>query len=261
MKRYEGRVSIVTGAASGIGLATAERLCGEGSIVIMADINGELVEAEAGRLTKLGHIATAVQMDVTNRAEVKRVFGQVASDHGRLDLVFNNAGIAPNGLLLDITEEETAKLISVNLCGVANGVIEAGRFMKSNGGGSIVSTASVAAIMGAPMQGIYSATKGGVVSLTLSAACEFAPNVRVNAVLPGPIRTPITDQARHRPLNDEDVARIGRSQLLRRMGKPEEVASVVAFLGSEDASFITGASIVVDGGCSVGYRWASDISD
>ena len=145
-------------------------------------------------------------------------------------------------------------VIDINLIGVVNGTVAAGHTMIGLGGGCIVNTASIAAAMGAAGQAVYSASKGGVLSLTRSAAIEFAPSIRVNAVVPGPVRTPINEKARGGPVTDADLAAIGRMQLLGRIGQPEEIAAVVAFLASDDASFMTGAHVVVDGGMSVGAR-------
>jgi NAD(P)-dependent dehydrogenase (short-subunit alcohol dehydrogenase family) len=255
MQRYRGRVAVVSGGASGIGRATAARIGAEGGTVVIADIDAETLEQATALLREGGSDAHAALVDVTEPGQVDDLVQDVLSRHGRIDLCFNNAGIAPGGPLSEVGLDEVDRLIAVNLRGVLHGVIAAGRAMVAQGHGNIVNAASISALVGAPGQAVYSATKGAVLSLTRSAACEYAPHVRVNAVVPGPVRTPINDKARHRPLSDDDVNRIGRSQLLGRMGQPEEVAAAVAFLGSDDASFITGEALVVDGGMSVGYRW------
>ncbi|MFT3851345.1 MAG: SDR family oxidoreductase [Ilumatobacteraceae bacterium] len=257
MNRFTDRVAIVTGGGSGIGAATVRRLASEGASVLVADLDEGMAAQVARSVVDEGGSAVVHPLDVRSRKEVEAVVSKALSIFGRLDLMHNNAGIAPGQALSEMSQEVVGQILDVNLIGVINGVAAAGVAMCEGDGGSIVNTSSLAAIVAVPNQLAYSASKGGVLSLTRAAAVEYAPTVRCNAVLPGPIRTPINDKSRGRPTTDEDVQRVAAMQLVRRMGQPEEVAAAVAFLGSEDASFITGTYIVVDGGLSAAIPYPS----
>jgi NAD(P)-dependent dehydrogenase (short-subunit alcohol dehydrogenase family) len=253
--RLKDKVALVTGAASGIGRATAALFGQEGAKVMCADLDGEGAERMARQIADSGGEAASVQADVSVAADVERMVRETVERWGRIDILFNNAGIEFGLPVTQVPEEEWDRLIDVNLKGVFLGCKYAIPEMLKQGGGSIVNTASVAGLRGTAWMSTYSASKGGVVLLTKSLAQEWGTqNVRVNAVCPGVIRTPMAEQAVARGEllfgsdPDETWRRIAQAHAMGRVGEADEVARAVLFLASDEASFVTGAALPVDGG-------------
>ncbi len=249
-QRLAGKVAVITGGASGIGLATARRFAAEGAKVVIGDFNtatGEAAAAEVGGLF--------VQVDVTDEAQVNNLFDTAVSTYGSLDIAFNNAGISPpEDDSIETTElpawdrVQDVNLKSVYLCSRA-----ALRHMVAQQSGSIINTASFVAVMGSATSQIsYTASKGGVLAMTKELGVQFArQGIRVNALCPGPANTPLLQE-----LFAKDPARAQRRLVhipIGRFAEPEELAAAVAFLASDDASFITASTFLVDGGISSAY--------
>lgn len=240
MRGLTNKRVLVTGGAGGIGSATCRRFLGEGARVVALDRD------EAG-LERLGAELPGIELlraNVTDPADVDRAFTQVEERWGGLDVVINNAGISIRHDFLDITVEEWHQVLDVVLHGVFHVAQRAARGMVARGGGAIVNMGSTNALVGYHHYADYNAGKAGVVELTRSMALELAPAVRVNVVCPGFIMTPM-QQAEY---TDEMTARYEAKVPLGRLGAPEDVAALFAFLASDDASYITGATFVIDGG-------------
>jgi NAD(P)-dependent dehydrogenase (short-subunit alcohol dehydrogenase family) len=259
MGRLDDKVAVITGGASGIGEASVRLFAAEGAEVVIADVQDE----RGGRLaSELG--AEYVHADVTREEDVEAAVSHAVDVHGRLDCMFNNAGIAGAvGPIESVTVEAFDRTVAVLLRGVFLGIKHAAPVMRAQGGGSIINTASVAAMRTGYGNHVYSAAKAGVVQLTRSVAMELGEdNVRVNCVLPGFIPTPMIARARGVPLGEADskldviTEAFREAQPIRRPGHPDDIAKAALWLASDDSGFINGHALVVDGGVSGGRMWS-----
>jgi len=245
--RLSNKVSIITGAAQGIGLATALKFAQEGAIVIICDLKQAGVDAAVAQCQALGATATGFVMDVTQRKQIDEVVALVKAQFGRIDVLVNNAGITQDARLQKMTLEQFDRVIDVNLRGVFHCAQAVADSMVAQGSGVILNASSVVGIYGNFGQTNYAASKFGVIGFTKSWSRELGPKgVRVNAVAPGFINTPMVAAMPEKILQD-----LQAKVPLKRLGQPEEIANVYAFLASDEASYINGAVIEVSGGISV----------
>lgn len=245
MRGLHGKRVLVTGGASGIGAATARRFLEEGAAVVVLDRDAEgrrKVQAE------LADLAGTVDADVSNLAQVKAAVDDARKIMGGVDVLINNAGISIRHNFLDITPEEWDKVMAVNLTGVFYMAQTAAKHMWEHGSGVILQTASTNGIVGQPCYADYNATKAGVIELTKTMALELAPKVRVCAVAPGYVLTPM----QRAEYTDEMLEEVNRKVPLRRHAKPEEIAALFAYLASDDAAYATGQVFTLDGGETAG---------
>jgi 3-oxoacyl-[acyl-carrier protein] reductase len=246
--RLKGKVSIITGGAQGIGQATARKFAAEGAIVIVCDMRADAVEAAVAELRKTpGVIADGHVVDVTKRPQIDAMVTAVKARHGRIDALVNNAGITLDARLQKMTDAQFDKVIDVNLKGTYNCAQAVLETMLEQGSGSITNASSVVGLYGNFGQSNYAASKFGVIGLAKTWARELGPKgIRCNAVAPGFIATPILST-----IPDKVLAQMTDRVPMKRLGQPEEFASVYAFLASDDASYINGAVIEVAGGLTV----------
>ena len=256
MKRFEGRVAAVVGAGSGMGRAIAQRLASEGAHVLAVDRDPALAAETTASITAAGQAAVAECVDATDLAALRDLFARIDREHGALHVLHNQVGI-PGPAGMDITEQEWDLNVAVNMKSMWFSCAEAlGLLKKAGGTGSITLTASTSAVIGSPLAPLYSMTKGSLPPFVRSLALLAAPSgVRANVICPGMVETPMLSSFFTR-VPGADVEAMRRRSLegipLGRAARPEDIAGVVAFLASDDAAYVTGQTIAVDGGVTVG---------
>ncbi|MBV1895081.1 MAG: glucose 1-dehydrogenase [Rhodobacteraceae bacterium] len=246
MGRLQNKTALISGAASGMGAAEARLFAEQGAQVIVADVDGDGAQSVVQDITDAGGSAIAVHLDVADAASWDKAITRGVKAFGDIDILVNNAGILIMKPVQDTTEEEWDRIFSINAKGVFLGTKAVLDSMKATGAGSIINISSIYGIVGAPSAAAYQATKGAVRLLTKATASDYAPfNIRVNSVHPGVIATAMTDEL----LADPEVAKdLLGTTIMERPAQPEEVARAVLFLASDEASFMTGSEMVVDGG-------------
>jgi NAD(P)-dependent dehydrogenase (short-subunit alcohol dehydrogenase family) len=245
--RLIGKTAIITGGGGGIGRSTAIRFAKEGARVAVADIDSTIGEETVRLIKEDGGEAIFVKTDVTDSEQIKALINTTTSTFGALHILFTNAGVGNSEVRsVDLSEEEWDRVIDINLKGVFLGIKYAIPELIKAGGGAIINTSSLLGLKGQKYVSAYNASKAGVVMLTQNASLEYGNyNIRVNAIAPGVIDTPIID---HWKQDERKWPIISRANALRRIGTPDEVANAVLFLASDEASFITGTTLSVDGG-------------
>jgi NAD(P)-dependent dehydrogenase (short-subunit alcohol dehydrogenase family) len=253
MGRLDGKVAVITGAASGIGQATALRFAREGATLVAADLNAQGGERTVSECAASGAKAVFQRTDVSSETDIKAAIDRALDEFGRLDILFNNAGFpGPMGPIEAVPVEDWDRTMAVLLRAPYLGMKYAIPAMRRSGGGSIITTASDAAVRGLALAATYSAAKAAVVMLSQSVAIETGPDrIRVNCVCPGRINTPLGRGA-SRPFDTEIERQMAAMQPIPRAGQPEDVANLVLFLASDESEFITGCAYIVDGGRMTG---------
>jgi len=242
--RLKDKVALVTGGARGIGRAIALTFAREGADIVVADVNAEEAEKTARDIEAIGRKALGLGMDVTDFAKVEEGINKILDKFTKVDILVNNAGITKDNLLLRMSAQEWEMVLNVNLKGAFNCIKAVSRPMIKQRSGRIINIASIIGIMGNAGQANYSASKAGLIALTKTAAKELASrNINVNAVAPGFIQTEMTAK-----LPEEVKAKMKEAIPLARFGQPEDVGAVCLFLASSDSDYITGQTVVVDGG-------------
>ena len=254
MFRLDHKIALVTGSGSGIGREIALLYARQGAYVVIADIQLAAAERVVNEITAQDGRAQAVQLDVADEAQVQAVFARVVQEHGRLDILVNNAGVSHVGNILETSLDDWERVMSVNARGVFLCAREAVRQMvaRQPQGGVLVNIASVAGMVALDRRLPYSASKGAVISLTRSIAIDFAQqHIRANAICPGTVHTPFVEGflAKNFPTtSDEERDKLHARQPIGRMGNPDEIAHAALYLASDEAAFVTGSSLVIDGG-------------
>lgn len=248
----QGKVAVITGAASGIGRAIAVKLAAQGAHVQVLDLNESAAKAVADEIKSQNFLAQAHVCNVATQAEVKTVAQKIVDQHARIDILVNSAGIAHIGKLETTTEADFDRLFQVNVKGVYNAMQAVIPFMKLNKSGVIVNLASVAAFVGIADRFAYSMTKGAVASMTISVAKDYVQDgIRCNSISPGRVHTPFVDgfiKANYPGKEREMFEKLSKTQPIGRMATPEEIANLALYLCSDEAAFITGTDYPIDGG-------------
>ena len=262
MGRLDRKVAVVTGAASGIGRGTALCLAREGAAVVVADLNSQGGEQVIGEIAAAGGRAVFQHTEVSSEPDIKALVDRALSEYGRLDIMYNNAGLpGAVGPIEKLNADDWDRTIAVLLRAVFLGIKHAVEPMRKAGGGSIISTSSIASFLASPYGAAYAAAKGAVISLTRAAALQLGPDrIRVNCICPGAINTPIWG-ADPRFSDPAAVAQLlDHVQTIPRVGRPEDIASMVLFLASDESEWVTGQAMIVDGGLTVGPRFSSALA-
>jgi NAD(P)-dependent dehydrogenase (short-subunit alcohol dehydrogenase family) len=253
MNLMEGKVVIVTGAAMGIGRASAILLAHQGANVVISDVNVEMAEETGSIIRETGGESIFVETDVANDNSVKALIKKTMEAYGKIDVLYNNVGVAIPGNVVETSEENWHRVLDINLGGIFRGCKYAIPHMIENGGGSIVNTSSVQALTGFEGWAGYAASKGAIISLTRQMAAEYAKHkIRVNCIAPGTIMTPMNEKIFDETDNPQELIDTwNKMHPIGRFGQPEEIAQIGLFLASEMSSFITGQCIVADGGVTI----------
>ncbi len=248
--RLKNKVAIITGAASGIGKATAKLFAEYGAKIVVADIDEDGGNQTVTDIQDAGYKAIFVQTDVTIKDHTEQMVEKTVETYGKLDILFNNAGIAMRLPVAELSEEDWHRCLDVNLTGVflcAKAAIPA---MQKNGGGSIINMSSIYGIVGADVRAAYVASKGAVTNLTRGMALDYAQdNIRVNCICPGFVETPLVAGVVKNP---EEYQKLANKHPMRRLGQPEEIAYGALYLASDESAFVTGIALPIDGGYTAG---------